>query len=696
MATIMLANHKGEVPALILLLPFIAGIIAGLNAAVDWSWMAMSLAATVALFITLHLVYLRFKLYNHKWFGSLLIYAALFCCGWMLTIQHTEITKPTHFSRIPADYLLVTINTEPKVKGDVVRFTADVKQAIKAKQATSVTGTLLLTIKDPLAVNLFYGEQLLVPANFAPVDSPLNPGEFNYRGYLADRNVYHQQFLFGRQYRITGMDKSNPLIAGALRLQQNLVKKLKVNMTDTTAVAVASTLILGYRADLSDDVVQAYLKTGTIHILSVSGGHVAIIYLMLAWLLGFMNGSAKGRVVKAIIIIALIWAYAMLTGFSPAANRAALMITMVIGGKTYARHVNSLNILAASAFALLVYDPFLLLDVGFQLSYLAVAGLIVFQPIIYGWLKISNKIGDYFWNATSVSLAAQVITFPLSAFYFHQFPVYFLLSNMLIVVPITIIMATGLLLLLLPQIAGISSALGLVLQHTILLMNKALAYIEHAPFASINKIWLSPLEQWMLYILIICTFYFAFNPKRKNLIYVCLGCLLIFVGSIGIKKHRADSTTSVTFLSLRSHTGIVFKHGPEGVVFTDLSDTSKAFRYSVQPCLDSMRIYHYKVIPPLQTIKTKYLIKAGALVQFADKKLFMLNQHHQIQSIPAQWQPEVIYISNNAPVGIPPNKNQLIIADGTNSNKYLETLKIKYNNCRVLKRNKSITLASKW
>jgi competence protein ComEC len=166
---------------------------------------------------------------------------------------------------------------------------------------------------------------------------------------------------------------------------------------------------------------------------------------------------------------------------------------------------------------LLLYDPFLITDVGFQLSYLAVAGLIIFQPIIYQWLTFKNKLADKVWLACSVSIAAQVITFPLSAYYFHQFPVYFLVSNLLIIIPVSIILYSGILLLLLPQMAVLSQALGYVLEKCILLMNKALSYIERVPYASIGKIWLTSFEYLLLYAITLLAFYFMYNKKPGSL-----------------------------------------------------------------------------------------------------------------------------------------------------------------------------------
>lgn len=692
----MIAEHKGEIPVVILLLPFMAGIGCGLYSfSGNIAWLAAGLVALGLLFIAFNLGYTRLQIYKARWAGGLLIYPILFLAGWLLTLQRYELKNADHFAKQPAQYLIVNINSEPKVKADIVRFTATVTQTITKGKTERTSGIILVTIKDQLARNLFYGEQLLIPGKYAEVDPPFNPGEFNYKQYLAHQNVYHQAFLYPKQYKIIKAGYGNPAIAFALQMRQTLVKKLYANLQDTTAIAVASTLILGYKADLSNDVLQAYSKTGTIHILSVSGGHVAIIYGLLALLLGFMDGWRRGKMLKAIIIILLIWAYTMLTGFSPAACRAALMISLFIGGKTFVRFTNSLNILACSAFVLLLYDPFLLADVGFQLSFTAVAGLIIFQPIVYAWFEFKNKFGDYLWKACSVSMSAQVITFPLAAFYFHQFPVYFLVSNLLIIAPVMLIMIAGGLLLILPQLDSVSKPIGYVLEHTILLMNKALTYIEHAPYASINKIWLTRLEHGLLYAIIIAFFYLFFDSKKKWLLPVALGATLLFCISISYKKFRANEMQTVTFLSLRKHMGIVFKNGSDGVVITDLPETDKNFQYAIQPGLDSMRITNYKVYTTDQEIHSPFLLKQGDYLQFLNKRMLLLNQRSGLQSIPKQMRIDYIYLSGN-PILTPKNiDNQLFIADATNSDQYIAKLKNIPVNCKTLKRNKSIPLSSK-
>lgn len=694
----MIAKHKGEIPVVVLLLPFLAGIT-GAFFFLDTSnnYILAGLIALTLLFISLNLAYKPLRIYKARWLGGLLLYPILFLLGWFVTTDHYELGKASHFSKAKAQKLVAIITSEPKVKDSVVRFTAEIRQVIDSGRSVKSSGTLLITIKDELAKNLFYGEALLIPANYTLVDPPFNPGEFNYKQYLANKKVHYQAFFYPGQYKVITAGQANPLIAHALRIRQNLVDKFKRNMHDTTAIAVASTLILGYKADLSNDVLQAYSKTGTIHILSVSGGHVAIIYLLLGWALSFLDTTRQGKIIKALLIIVLIWVYALLTGFSPAVCRAAVMISLIITGKTYSRYINTLNLLAASAFGLLLYEPFLLSDVGFQLSYLAVGGLVIFQPVIYQWFTFKNTIADKVWLACSVSIAAQVITFPLSAYYFHQFPVYFLVSNLLITIPIFVIMYSGLLLLSLPQMPYISTALGYILEQSILLMNKVLAFIEQSPYASIGKIWLTKFEHLLLYAMVGLLFYYLYN-KRKWPIKATLVFTLIFCISISLKKIRADETSSVTFLNLRKHTGIVFKNGSRGVVITDLHETDKNFQYAIQPGLDSSRITVYKVYNIADAVKLPWLVKQGGLVAFQNKKLLLLNDGSNIQSIPQQTGIKYLLVSNNIFLAMPMLMDRTVIINADNSNNYIEKFKenikgtsVKY---KILKRNKSVSIVS--
>ncbi len=622
-----------------------------------------------------------------------------FLFGWIITINNNELNADNHFSKVDGQSLIVQVNNEPILKNGLIRFTADVKERLSNKSVQQTTGTILIAISDSTA-RVQYGDQLIIPAKYNPVDPPFVPAQFNYKKYLGYQNIFYQAYLYPKQYRLISSNQGNPLIAHALHFRKSLVDKLKLNMGDTDAIAVASTLILGYKADLSNDVLQAYSKTGTVHVLSVSGAHVAIVYILLNFSLSFLNGYKAGRVFKAILIITLIWYYSMLTGFSPAVCRAALMISFFIAGKTFNRHINTLNLMSVSALILLIYDPYFIADAGFQLSYLAVFGLIIFQPVVYKWFKFKNKLADKLWALCSVSLAAQVITFPLSAFYFHQFPVYFLISNLFIIFPSAIIMYSGFAYLLLPQTPYLSKFLAAVLENTIIIMNKCLLFVEHLPFAVIGKLWLYTYEYILLYVIIFCLFYFLYDKKRWLLKTIIISCLILSI-SISMKYYGVLVSNNIAWLNLGRHQGVIFKHGNEAVVLTDLHAGDKAYQYAIQPYLDSCKITNATVADFTGNIKTDWLCKKGNLLQFQNQLVLVLS-NNPYGRLSEKLKTDYIYMSGKIGLNLSRiNKNficKTLISNSTMSNKNINNLKeealLLNINYTSLKRNKSLITVS--
>jgi len=699
----MIANHKGEIPFVILIIPFLLGIGLAVNYALFIDTQALIIAAITlsVIFVALNTFYKKLNVYKLRWVGGILINLILFLLGWISATGYSELNNADHFSKTKSQYLIININSEPVLKNGYYRFTAKVEAVINNKTKTPTSGTLLISLKDSTAKTLCYGDQLLIPTKYTAVEPPYNPAEFNYKQYLANKNIYCQQFLFQGQYKVLAHDAGNPIIAYSLRLRQQLVQKLKANMHDPAAVAIASTLILGYRADLSSDVLQAYQNTGTVYVLTVSGAQVAVIYFMLSFSLSFLSRHKNGKILRAIIIIGFIWYYALLTGLSPAVCRAVVVVSMVIIGRTFNRYINSLNILAISAFALLLYDPYYITEVGFQLAYLAVAGLIIFRPIVYKWLKFKNRFIDRVWSVCSVSIAAQVVTFPLSAYYFHQFPVYFLVSNLLAVLPVAIIMYTGILYLLLPQIPVVSQCLGYILEHTILLMNKMLTFMEALPGISINKIWITGIECLLLYAIIISIFYFL-HDRKARLLKVCLICLLLLSISISLEKIKTPKINSIAFLNLRKHTGIVMKNGDQAIVISDLPDTDKNYKYSIQPYLDSSGVNNVRLYNLRQDMRSSFAAKHYDLIQFRDKKILISRGSGSDLSLNDSLNPDLVYIMGNPHSFVnainKKHPEQTLVVDGSNSDRLISTLRRRADSCgikyNVLKRNKSLLLVS--
>jgi competence protein ComEC len=702
----MIAFSKGEIPFTRLLLPFVAGLcLAAFFPLAGYDKMLLPVfGVLMVLFIGLNLSYQKFNIYKHRWLGGLLIHAMLLAAGVYCFDANSEIKREDHFSKIKSRYLIATVSSEPKLNGQTLKFAARVEESYQNKQIKTVRGHLLVSVKTDSTFKpaLQYGDRLLIPANYTAIEPPLNPAEFNYKSYMAHQNIYQQAYLNGKQVKLLESRKGNPLVNYALNLRLYLVNKLRANMRDTDAVAVTSTIILGYRADLRPEVREAYAKTGTMHLLSVAGMHVGLIYFLVTFVLSFLLRFKHGKLIKIILSVVLIWCYALITGFSPAVCRAVLMLSTVIIGLGFSRHINKLNVLAVSAFILLLYNPFYILDVGFQLSYIAVGGIIVIQPYIYRWARFKNKIANELWLVCSVSVAAQLILFPIGAFYFHDFPVYFLVSNVFIVLPSAIVMYAGILYMALPSIPILSASLAWLVEHTVIVMTKTLAYMEHAPFGSIEKIWLTGTEMMILYALMICLLV-SLIIKNKVLLKVGIVFFLILAIVVSVKQIDKSRGSSVNFYSVNKHPVMVFQHGDKGVILTDLKPFDKNFQYSIQPSLDSCGISEVSVIDLMSNLHNSYFIKAGNLIQFGDKRILIVNKPYGKKLLPQKLNVDYIYLTGSPAINLQYlAKNytfKMAIAGNNNSPALLKKLENEALTKRLpfynLKRNKAFISSSK-
>ena len=304
-----------------------------------------------------------------------------------------------------------------------------------------------------------YGEVWLVRGHPDPSKPPLNPGEFDYRRYLEYRQVYHQQYVHPDQYRTLRLAPPSVLVALSMRAAAQLDGVFRHYIGAKREYAIATALVLGIKDDVDLATKQAYTATGTTHIMAVSGLQVGLVFAALSGLLRALFGRVRGfRLWSALVGLAVIWSYAFLTGLSASVLRATVMFTFVIGGRALGRQDMVFNTLGVAAFVLLVYNPFLVADVGFQLSFLAVLSIVYLQPRVARWLDVeayfyarrrpwqpravqwawrgSGWFLDKVWQATALSVAAQVATFGVGLFYFHQFPLSFLFSN-LVAVPLS-------------------------------------------------------------------------------------------------------------------------------------------------------------------------------------------------------------------------------------------------------------------
>ncbi len=597
-------NRRGETIFVNLLLFYGAGVFFTFQYPARYlqHTYAICTACLLLILLILNFSYGRLKIYRFKYLISSLLYLLIFFIGGWYCLLNIEIRQPHHFARKNLEVLKIIVDEAPQTKDQSLRFKATILNGYIKKKEVVSQGRLMVTLQTAKSHQrvLNYGDVLLIPASYKTITGPQNPSEFNYKAWLATQNIHHQVYLKEQQAILIRQRQGHPLIAYALNLRERQIDQLKALIHNEEAFAVASTLILGYRADLSKETLDAYSKTGTIHALSVSGMHVGIIYVVLMWLFTFMERQWGLKIIRALLIISLIWFYALLTGFSPSVLRAAIMLSTYIVAKTWSQRTNSYNILAFSAFVLLIYQPLLLFDVGFQLSYLAVFGLIYLQPLLHQLLYFKNNWVNQLWSFTALSVAAQLATFPLSVYYFHQFPVYFLASNLFIVVPATLMMYIGLTMLLFKFYF-----LAPALEWIIIFTNKGLLWIANLPYSTISAIWWSKTELILVTgVLILITL--AFQKRSKKSLFVALSLLIVLQSIFNFRELSAYQQQKLIVFKLRKNYAVAYIQSNTAVVYMDITPKSKTFLYSVKPCLDQHRItkIQFKIdTPVLKKIK---------------------------------------------------------------------------------------------
>ncbi|WGQ11433.1 ComEC/Rec2 family competence protein [Pedobacter gandavensis] len=557
----------------------------------------------LSLLLLLNNYYNIIKVYRFKSGTGLLFQLFFFFFGGLLCYHHQNNLKSDDFSKSSNLYLKIQVMDEPYQKTGILRFKGQIQsvyfteqlgnQGKPMLQAKTASGKIMVAIKldhrQPLAIN--YGEELLIPASYTPIKSSFHPAQFDYQAWLAAQNIRHQSFLLQNQVIKLGLQSGNELFKFAIALRVKQVKRYQSLLQDNEAVAMASTLILGYRADLSKEILAIYSKTGTIHALSVSGMHVGLIYLILNYALAFLNQKRNAQYIKLFLILGLLWFYALLTGCSPSVLRSVIMISIFLVGKTYSRPANKYNILSFAAFAMLLYDPFLIWDVGFQLSFLAVFGLLYLQPKLQDCWTIQNKWARKLWGIISMSLAAQLFTFPLSIYYFHQFPFLFLLGNLFILIPVTLIMYLGILLLI-PGLDFLAPVLSWLIQFN----NTGLKFIAAIPYSVLSGIWINKVELLLLSVFLTLGTMAIVNGSWR-LLMAAFSFFLVLQFSLSRTAVMRYHQQEIIRFEIPKQQAIAYIFAQQATVYTHLKQEDDAFQYFIQPVLAYHQIRFLKIIP---------------------------------------------------------------------------------------------------
>lgn len=641
----------------------------------------------------LNIIYKRLKAYRYKGIIGALLFVFFFNLGGSLCLLNNQTLKGNYFGKGQYTSLKIWVKDEPQQSGKILRFKAKVISGFQNDKQIRLSGQLLVALRlDSLKpIQLKYGDQIIITTKYTEIEPPYNPAEFDFKAWLSHQNIYHQAFIDQEHLIKTNRNIGNPIIKYALWLREKQVEKYRTLIKNNEAFAVASTLILGYRADLSKETLSAYSKTGTIHALSVSGAHVAIIYVVLDFMLMFLNRKRSLKIIKLILICTLIWAYALLTGLSPSVVRSAIMISILITAKVLSKNTNSYNVLAFSAFCQLLYDPFLIWDVGFQLSYLAVFGLVYLQPKIYNLIYFKHKWTDRLWSFIAMSLAAQIVTFPLSIYYFHQFPLYFLFGNLFITIPLVLMMYLGIAILV-PWFSFLAPIFEWLINFT----NSVLKCIADLPYAIFSSIWIN-LPEFMLLSLALGLFIYGLANFNKRFIFSSLLIFVCYQVLITYDDLAAHHQQKIIFFSLRKNYAAAFITGKESILVTDLKITDKNYDFFVKPALTQLQINNICFVNLKKDTALKNFVMQDHQLIFHHYKILVIDDRSNYKKLTGNATFSSLWISGNTRFGLsdlaPEIKYENIIIDATNKDYKIDNLKKNaknyHLNAHILKKNKA-------
>ena len=511
-------------PFVRLLLPFIAGIYFQLA----YQPAAIGSIAAIALIITAILkkapIYLRFRL---RFITGLSFHVILFAFGSFAVFVHDIRNSPQWFASHPYEQLLAVSISEPRSGKTGYHIDASIVKRRQKNTWYNTAGIVRLRITDNKKT-IFKGSVLRFTRPPKPAEN--RPGSpFDYRAYLANRNIYHQLSINSADLEILHAETAPR--STITRLRNAILSILDKAFPISSERALAQALLIGERAELDKTLVQAYSDTGVIHVIAVSGLHLGLIYGMLIMVLKPFTGKRQGKLLVNVSVAIALWIFTLICGASPSVVRSAVMFTSLLVGDSIGSENNTGNALASSAFLLLCYDPFLIRDVGFQLSYAAVASLLLYNRSVASIYHTENGLLANVWSSISTSISAQILTTPLILVHFHQFPIVFILSN-LVAVPISgLILLFLILLCLLNTVPMLSMMIIKASSLLIGFMNQQVTRLASLPFSTWKNIAYTTQDMVLMYLSILFLTLYVKTRSPGGLIFFLLTILTWLVSA---------------------------------------------------------------------------------------------------------------------------------------------------------------------
>ncbi|MEX6627120.1 ComEC/Rec2 family competence protein [Tenacibaculum salmonis] len=535
------------------------------------------------------------------------------------------------------------------------KYIADVIQIDTKK----TVGTILLNLKkDSISSALKVDDLIFTKTEFKKLRTPLNPYQFDYSNYLSKKYVYQQVFINSDNYQKLVKGKTS-IYGLSEKIRNKIQTSLKKYDFNKNELSVINALLLGERKDISKSLIQSYTNAGAIHILAISGLHIGILLLMLSYLLKPIERLKNGLLIKSLFLIILLWMFAFIAGLSASVVRAVTMFTFIAIGDSFKKKKIVEYSLISSMFFLLLIKPLFLFDVGFQLSYMAVFGIIWIQPVLYKLWQPKFWLLNNFWSLLTVSIAAQVGILPISLYYFHQFPVLFIISNLLIIPFLGSILMGGILIISLALLKIPIQILFDFYGFIISLMNKIVDWVAKQEEFLLQEIPMSFYQMILWYVVIIFAYQYIIKKKNKQLV-ILLSSIIILQSTFIFEKYKQQTKQELIVFHKSRKNIIGLRNGSNFDILHNLD----SLKTSAERSIKSYRIH--------ENIKSDFSNKTPDIFTFTSDTILIVD-NFGIYDISIQN--PIIILQNSPKINLDRLIKKLnpkkIIADGSNYKSYV-------------------------
>ncbi len=508
---------------------------------------------------------------------------------------------------------LARITDAPSEKENSWKLSLNIISVIKEGKAEATTGNAYLYLyKDRMPMLLHKGDSILVPGKWQPIKNAGNPFEFDYAANCRRNNIYYLQYCSTNDIRLYATN--DPAASSFIDKGHDwCMQQLDKYIPDATTKGLIQAMLLGDEVNMDEDLRQSYTDTGIVHIIAISGGNVAIFFFVISYLLWWLKHK-KHLWVKYAIALPLVWVYVLMAGAAPSAIRSAMMFSLLAFSVMFQKNNNSLNQLFATAFLLLCVEPAWLFSLGFQLSFVAVLSLILFYKWIYNRMPPINKIVQMLWSVVAASIAAELLVAPLVIYYFHTFPLLFIVANVAAYLFMGLVLVLGIAIIVLSFIPVIAKFIGICTIWIVTVFDKIVSWLQNFNPRSFRFLMLNDAELLLVYVIITGVALFLIKKQKAALFIGFTATCILFISFCNDEWMRLHRHQLVIYNTAKSSRIELIDGKNYSVLNTDTAAVKK-IAYTTRPAHANWGAWQEALTTP------------GEIIDINGKTMLLLNRN---------------------------------------------------------------------